>query len=142
MYIHSKNIEASERYIPDDFFSIKAITPDIVRELFKDAQSIALLTDISYQDSKHIMARQVTQEVSLEQLLTHINESQMDFFRFAVRRQFNFFLILADHKHFEDILEVFIRNICVDDKEYFLKCYVPIKHFDNFQEKYQLVPLH
>jgi len=138
MYLARKNIQTKYQYVPDVFYLVDNLTPNMIKNILTEANKIALFLDISYLSSENIVHRKNAEKEKLENLLPLITKKQVDFFRLIIRKNFNWYMILKDTSHIEDIIEICVRNIIKEDKEYFISCYVQVKHFERFKKKYKL----
>jgi DUF1365 family protein len=121
----------------DDFYYLEKPTIKKVKELLVWAKSHALRVDVDVLDCKKSFARQKSDK-TFEQILPFIGKSSIDFLRVILRRNWNTFLILSNKLKIMDIVEVCIRSIDIDDKEYFFFIYLDVDKLEELKKRYKL----
>jgi len=69
---------------------------------------------------KFSFGRQLSDK-KIEEILSFINKKNKSYFRVILRRDYNWYPLLSDNKHIEDIIEVAMWGIEIDSKEYMPK---------------------
>ena len=131
----------SQNYLKRDiFFLLKDSTVEKVRSFLKWADSCALLTQVTFLDCPQSFRRQLSDK-KIEDLLPFINQKNKTCFRVILRKDFNWYPLLSDDKHIEDIIEVAMWGIEIDSKEYFIQCFLKKEYMPELKEKFDLVEL-
>jgi len=121
----------------DIFMCLQHPTIAEICSVFKWAHKHVLRTDISYLDVSRDFGRQPSTK-TLEEIVNHINREAKPYFRIIIRRDFNWFLLLTDKKHTEDLIEIAIRGIEIDSKEYFIQCFLKKELLKKLKRKFML----
>lgn len=121
----------------DVFMCLRHPTIAEIRSVFEWAHKHALRTDISYLDVSRTLRRQASTK-GFEKIVNHIDRKAKPYFRIIIRRDFNWFLLLTDKKHIEDLIEIAIRGIEIDSKEYFIQCFLKKELIKQLKHKFEL----
>ena len=95
----------NSEYVRDIFLWLERDTIPEIRDVFNWALEHALLSEVSFLDGSSF-ARKTTTDITVDELLKHINSGTKKYFRIIVRRNFNWFLLLSDKGHIEDLIEI------------------------------------
>lgn len=121
----------------DVFMCLRHPTITEIRSVFKWAHKYALRTDISCLDVSRDFRRRFSAK-GFEEIVNHIDRKAKPYFRIIIRRNFNWFLLLTDKKHIEDLIEIAIRGIEIDSKEYFIQCFLKKELIKQLKYKFAL----
>lgn len=124
----------------DVFLRLVHPTIDDIRSVFEWTNKHALKTFISYLDVTKSCSR-ISSDKELGEVVNLINRKAKPYFRIILRSNFNWFLILTEEKHIEDVVEVFIRGIEIDSKEYFIQCYLEKELLRKLKRNFMLAEL-
>lgn len=119
----------------DIFMCLQHPTIAEIRSVFEWVHKHALRTDISYLDVSRDFRRQPSTK-GFEEIVNHINRKSKSYFRIILRKDFNWFLFLTDKKHIEDLIEIAIRGIEIDCKEYFIQCFLKKELVEQLKRKF------
>lgn len=122
----------------DIFFWLKRPTIVEMRAVLEWANKHALRTDISSRDVQQFSRRE-TADKQFEEIIPRINRSAKPYFRIILRTNQNWYLLLTDEKHIEDLIEIAIGGIEIDFKEYFIRCFLKKELLERLKGKFQLV---
>lgn len=117
------------------FFSFRGLTPMKIHHVLEWAHARALRTDISYLDASKSF-RRFHSDKKLEEVLDHMDRKTTPFFVVILRRNFNWFLILDNERHIEDLIEIGMRGIEIDSVEYFVHCYLKKELLNKLLKKF------
>ena len=120
----------------DLFYWLKNATIAKIGSLFEWAHKRAMRTDVYFwgkNDTKKYPA-----EETFEQVIGYINRKAKPYFRVILRKNQNWFLLLSDKKHLEDLIEICIRGIDIGPKEYFVRCFMKKELLPELKKKYSL----
>jgi len=120
----------------DIFFCLKNATIAKIRGLFEWGHKHAMRTDVYFWENSDLDKRPA--EETFEQVLEYINRKSKPYFRVILRKNWNWFLLLSDEKHFEDFIEICIRGIDVGPKEYFILCFLKKEWLPKLEENFSL----
>ena len=121
----------------DQFYDLKHSTISNVKAAIKWAKELSIKTFIDYLDCSKSTARQHS-DMAFDEILELINEAAAQYFRIILRKNFNWFGILTNNKHIEDVIEIGIRGIMVGKKEIFVFCYLKRKLFEDMEKQFEL----
>lgn len=124
----------------DIFMCLRNSTIVKICSVFEWAHKNALRTDISYLDVSESFRRQSSTK-GFEEVINHMDRKAKPYFRIIIRRNFNWFLLLTDKKHIEDLIEIAIRGIEIDSKEYFIQCFLRKELIKQLKRKFALVKI-
>lgn len=69
----------------------------------------------------------------------HIGAHAKPFFRVILRKNQNWYLLLTDEKHIEDLIEISVRGIEIRSKEYFIQCFLRKELMGRLKTKFHLI---
>ena len=126
----------------DDFYVIEKATPSRVKKILRWADKNALRTDVTMLQACKSFAR-TGSDKGFDEVVNLIDKSASEFFRVALRKDWNAFLILSDKKDIRDLLGVFVRGIDVDmgttkAKEYFIEIFMNPDKLDEIKKMCRL----
>jgi hypothetical protein len=121
----------------DVFYSLKSPTVKRAKDILIWGNSNGLRTDVDM--LKHI--RRERADRSFEEVLSLVDKSAVGFFRVVYRPQRSMYLILSEEKDIRDSVELFIRNINIDQTEYFIFIYLSSDKLDYLKNTYELEQL-
>ena len=124
----------------DIFFLLKDSTVEKVRSFLKWANFHALLTQVTFLDCTQSLRRQLSDK-KIDDLLSFITKKNKFNLRVILRKGFNWYGWFSDDVHIEDIVEVAMRGIEIDSKEYFIQCFLKKEHMPGLKEKFDLVEI-
>lgn len=122
---------------PDQFYDLKQPTIANVKAVLTWAKERSIKTFIDYLDCSKSTARQ-TSDMSFDEVLELIDKAAAVFFRVILRKNYNWFGILSNDAHVEDVIEIGIRGIQDGKKELFIFSYLKKELFEELQNKYEL----
>lgn len=120
----------------DIFFCLKNSTIDKVRDLFEWGHKHAMRTDVYFWEDTNLDKRPAKE--TFEEVVGYINREAKSYFRVILRKNWNWFLLLSNKKHFEDFIEICIRGIDVGSKEYFVRCFLKKELMPNLKKRFPL----
>ncbi|MBI4980565.1 hypothetical protein HZC30_03355 [Candidatus Woesearchaeota archaeon] len=121
----------------DIFYDLENKTVKKVRELLKWANENGERTDVDMLDVYKSWAR-TKSDKGLEKVLGLIDRKALPYFRVIVRKEMNLFGILTEEKVIKDMLEIGIRGIDVDSKEYFIFIWMEKEYLEELKRKYKI----
>ena len=119
----------------DIFYWLKRPTVAGVRAVLNWAHKRAMRTDVYCSDT----AKDVRKEYSdrpFKEVLRHINGKSKSYFRVILRKDRNWYLLLTDNLHIEDMIEIGIRGVDIDDEEYFIHSYLKKEMLGKLKRKF------
>lgn len=119
------------------FYKLKDPNPGVAKEIMGWADMEGLRTDVTMLDIHRSVGR-IRSDKDFDTVVGLINDAASRFLRIVLRRDMNLFGILADEKVIADTLEISIRSIDVDSKEYFIRVLLDKELFDALIKKYEL----
>ncbi|GEM_PF-2313183 len=131
-------MESTVEYPKQDvFYWLKRPTITRIRAVLEWADKHALRTDISFRDDSGVSRRKATDK-TFEEVMKRINGKAKPYFRVILRKNQNWFLLLSNKKHIEDLIEIGIRGIEIDSNEYFIHCFLKKELMNQLKRKFQL----
>lgn len=124
----------------DRFYDLKYPTIAVVKSALSWAKERSIKTFIDYLDCSKSTARQHS-DMAFDEVLELIDEAASQYFRIIRREKFNWFGILANDRHIEDVIEIGLRGIQIGQKEIFIFCYLKKELFDEMNEKFALTQI-
>lgn len=124
----------------DVFMCLRHSTIAEIRSVFEWARKYAIKTDISCLDVSRDFSRRPSAK-RFEEIVNLINRKAKPYFRIIIRMDFNWFLLLTDKKHIEDLIEIGIRGIEIDSGEYFIQCFLKKELLKQLKRKFALVEI-
>ena len=112
-----------------------------MRDVLEWAHRHAMETRITYLDASESFRRQPGDE-AFEEVITYVGARAKPFFRVILRKNQNWHLLLTDEKHIEDLIEIAIRGIEIDSKEYFIQCLLRKELLGRLKTKFHLMEDH
>lgn len=119
----------------DVFFDLKNSSVRKIKEILEWANNKGFNTFVDMLDARVSFAR-TKADKTFEEVLDLIHKDV--FFRIVLRKNTNLFLIVSDEAIDGDYLEIGVRNIDVNDKEYFIFIYLEPKYLDYLLDNYDL----
>jgi hypothetical protein len=119
----------------DLFLWLKRPTIANVKAVLTWANERAMRTDIDCSDTAKMIRRQPSDK-PFEEVVRHINGKSKSYFRVILRKNRNWFLLLTDDLHIEDMLEIGIRGIEIDGEEYFTFSYLKKEMLSKLKKKF------
>ncbi len=123
--------------VQDIFYDLENKTVKKVKEILKWADENGERTDVDMLDVYKSWAR-TKSDKDLETVLSLIDKKALPYFRIIVRKEMNLFGILSEEKIIKDMLEIGIRGIDVDSKEYFIFIWMEKKYLEELERKYKI----
>ncbi len=120
----------------DVFFCLKNPTIARIRDLLKWGHKHAMRTDVDFRDSSNLDKCPAAE--TFEEVLGYINRRAKPYLRVILRKNWNWYLLLSNKKHFEDFIEIGIRGIDVGPKEYFVRCFLKKELMPGLRKKFSL----
>lgn len=124
----------------DQFYDLKHFTIANVQAALRWAKERSIKTFIDYLDCSKSAARKPS-DMAFDEVLELIHEAAARYFRIILRKNFNWFGILTNNKHLEDVIEMGIRGIMVGKKEIFVFCYLKKELFEEMTGKFALTQI-
>jgi hypothetical protein len=124
----------------DQFYDLKVPTASNAKAALSWAKERSIKTFIDYLDCSKSSARQPSDMV-FDDVLKLIDESAAKFFRVIVRKNYNWFGLLSDDAHVEDVIEIGIRGIRDGKREIFIFSYLEKTLFQDLEERFELVQI-
>lgn len=121
----------------DIFYRLKKKNVEKVKDMLKWAKNNSLKVEVTMLDIHKSWAR-IKSDKDFNTVLDLVDEKAIEYFVIILRRQMNLFLILTNKKVIKDVLEIGIRGIDVDSKEYFIMIYLDKKYLAILNKKYEL----
>lgn len=136
----AKKVRMNKKELEDNdvFYSLKNRDVKSVKSILRWANDNSLRTEITMLDIHKSLAR-TKSDKDFNTILDLVNKKSIGYFRIILRKQMNLFGILTNKKVINDLLEIAIRGIDVDSKEYFIMIYMDKKHLDFLDKKYKLI---
>ncbi len=72
-----------------------------------------------------------------EDIVGHLNRKSKLFFRIIVRKGLNRFMAI-DRKKYADLIDIGIHCVCIEEKEYFINCYLSSTLFGRMKRRFAL----
>ncbi len=123
--------------VQDIFYDLENKTVKKVKEILKWADENGERTDVDMLDVYKSWAR-TKSDKDLETVLSLIDKKALPYFRIIVRKEMNLFGILSEEKIIKDMLEIGIRGIDVDSKEYFIFIWMEKGYRKELERKYKI----
>lgn len=123
--------------VQDIFYDLENKTVKKVKEILKWADKNGERTDVDMLDVYKSWAR-TKSDKDLETVLSLIDKKALPYFRIIVRKEMNLFGILSEEKIIKDMLEIGIRGIDVDSKEYFIFIWMEKGYLEELERKYKI----
>ena len=120
----------------DIFFCLKNSTIAKIRGLFEWGHKRAMRTDVYFWEDTDLNKRPAKE--TFEEVIGYINGKAKPYFRVILRKNWNWFLLFSDKKHFEDFIEICIRGIDVGPKEYFVRCFLKKEWMPRLEKRFSL----
>lgn len=124
----------------DIFFELTQPTIANVRAVLAWAEKYAIKTAIDYLDCSKSFSRQPS-DMAFNEVLELIDKVAAQYFRIILRKNYNWFGILTNNKHLEDVIEMGIRGIMIGKKEIFVFCYLKKELFEEITGKFALTQI-
>lgn len=107
----------------DLFLWLKHPTIMEVRAVLNWAHKRAMRTDIFASDTAKDVRKDYSDK-SFGEVVRHVNGKSKSYFRVILRKNRNWYLLLTEKLHIEDMLEIGIRGVEIDGEEYFIHSYL------------------
>lgn len=124
----------------DEFYILKSENVKEIKDILKWANNNSLNIYIDMLNCKKGFSRIVADKTFIE-VLNLIDGETVDFLRIILRKDMNVFGILSDKLDIRDILEIAVRNVYIDDNEYFIFIYLDKDKLYELFLKYELLKL-
>lgn len=124
----------------DIFFRLPHPTIAEIRSIFEWANKHALKTHISCLEVSKSWSR-IPSSKSFDDVVDFINRQAKPYFRIVLRKNMNWFAVLAEERHIEDVIEIAIRGIEIDEKEYFIQCYLKKELLGRLKSKFAVTEI-
>ena len=121
----------------DIFYKLKDDSLTNIRNIMSWADTNGVLTEVTMLDAGVSFAR-IESDKDFKTVLNLIDESAKDYFVIIFRKNMNLFGILYDELVIRDMLEIGIRGIDVDSKEYFIMIYLEKGFLDELKRNYEI----
>jgi len=121
----------------DVFWTLKNNTVSNIKNILSWANKNGLRTEVTMLDV-YVSAGRIKSDKDFQTVLSLVNRSAKTYFRIILRKNMNLFLILYNRKVIRDVLEIAIRGIDVDSKEYFIMIYLKKEFLKNLSRKYDI----
>ncbi|MCK4649544.1 hypothetical protein KAT51_08475 [bacterium] len=121
----------------DIFYRMKNGNPKEIKTILKWANKNGLKTMVTMLEAHKSWSR-TKSDKDFDTVVGLINESAAEYFVIIIRKQMNLFGILTDEKVIKDMLEIGIRGIDVDSKEYFICIYLEKDYIHRLKGRYEL----
>jgi len=119
----------------DVFYWLKRPTIAKVKAVMLWAHERAMKTEVHRSDRAKGIRRHRC-DTPLEEVVRHVNGEARSFFRVILRRDRNWFLLLTDKLHIEDMLEIGICEVEIDGEEYFTFSYLRKEMLDELKRTF------
>jgi hypothetical protein len=116
---------------------MKNANPKKIKEFLKWANNNGLKTAVTMLDV-HKSAGRIKSDKDFKTVLALIDNNDTRYFRIILRKQMNLFGISSEEKVIDDMLEIGIRGIDADAKEYFIIIYMDKRFTDTLVKRYDL----
>ncbi len=123
--------------VQDIFYDLENKTVKKVKEILKWADENGERTDVDMLDVYKNWAR-TKSDKDLETVLSLIDKKALPYFRIIVRKEMNLFGILSEEKIIKDMLEIGIRGIDVEEREYFIFIWMEKRYLEELERKYKI----
>ncbi|MCB4791934.1 MAG: hypothetical protein LHV68_08605 [Elusimicrobia bacterium] len=121
----------------DDFYILKNEKVKDIKDILLWADEHGKLTSVTMLKANDGL-RRIKSDKKFNEVLKLINSKTGLFFRIILRNKMNLFLLLYNKKVIRDMVEIFVRGIDVDSKEYFIMILMENEYLSLLQEKYVL----
>ena len=121
----------------DIFWRLKNNTISNIKDILSWANKNGLRTEVTMLDV-YVSAGRIKSDKDFLTVLNLVNRSAKTYFRIILRKNMNLFLILYNRKVIRDVLEIGIRGIDVESKEYFIMIYLKKEFLKNLSRKYDI----
>jgi hypothetical protein len=121
----------------DIFYWLNRPTIANIKAVLIWANERAMRTDVDCSDRAKMIRRQHSDK-PFEEVVRHINRGSKAYFRIILRKDRNWFLLLTDKLHIEDMLEIGICGVEVDGEEYFTFSYLKKEMLRKLRRKFLL----
>lgn len=119
----------------DVFYKLKDDSLTNIRNIMSWADTNGVLTEVTMLDAGVSFAR-IESDKDFKTVLNLIDETAKDYFVIIFRKNMNLFGILYDELVVRDMLEIGIRGVDVDSKEYFIMIYLEKGFLDELKRNY------
>ena len=123
--------------IQDIFYKLKNNSLANIQNIMSWADDHGVLTGVTMLDTDVSFAR-IESDKDFKTVLNLIDETAKDYFVIIFRKNVNLFGILYDELVVRDMLEIGIRGIDVDSKEYFIMIYLEKGFLDELKRNYEI----
>jgi hypothetical protein len=113
----------------DQFYDLKHPTIANEKSALTWVKERSIKTFVDYLDCSESTARQPS-DMPFDAVLKLIDKSAAELFRVILRKNYNWFGILSNDAHVEDVIEIGIRGIKDGKKELFIFSYLEEKWFE------------
>lgn len=131
------NLESLKYEKTDIFFRLKNRSIKNIKDIFIWANKNGLLTQVTMLDCRKSFSR-IESDKEFSAVLNLINNAAKQYFVIILRKKMNLFLILYKNKVIRDILEIGIRGIDIDSKEYFISILMKKKYLEELSKYYAI----
>lgn len=121
----------------DVFYKLKDDSLTNIRNIMSWADNNGVLTEVTMLDAGVSFAR-IESDKDFKTVSNLIDETAKDYFVIIFRKNMNLFGILYDELVVRDMLEIGIRGIDVDSKEYFIMIYLEKGFLDELKRTYEI----
>ena len=123
----------------DIFYELNGKSLVTVKKILNWAKSNAFKTEVHMR----VMGRLAREKAdkSYDKVFRLITKEQITFFIIVLRKNLNWFPSLSKEAKKDDVLEIFIRGMDVEDKEYFLIMFLDKEKLIELKKMYQLRPI-
>jgi len=121
----------------DIFYMLKNKNVKNVKEILKWAKENSKLVRVHMLDCNKSFAR-VKADKTFNEVFNLIDEKSRDFFVIILRKDENVFGLFSDKLKIMDYLEIGIRSINVDRKEYFIFIYLDKNKLNELKKKFDI----
>jgi len=119
----------------DIFYWLKRPTIAEIRAVLNWAHEWAMRTDVNCSDRAKMVRRQRCDK-PFEEVVRYVNGESKSYFRVILRKDRNWFLLLTDKLHIEDMLEIGISGVEIDGEEYFTFSYLKKEMLSKLKRKF------
>ena len=124
----------------DSFYDLKKPTITNVRAVLKWAHENSIKTNIDYLDCSKSFSRRPS-DLDFDEVMQLIKKPSKPFLRVILRKNFNWYSLLTEGEHVEDVLEVGFSGVKLDRNEIFVFCYLKWEFLGRMKEKFELAQL-
>lgn len=121
----------------DVFYKLKNGSIRNIKDILIWADKNGSLTNVTMLDV-NISFRREKSDRNFNTVLSQIGKPAKIFFRIILRRKMNLFGILYNKMVIKNILEVVIRGIDIESKEYFIEIFMDKKFLEKISENYDI----